>query len=210
MANVPPMAKQRKQPQTVSIETSKLVLTTTASEVDPADVQKIEKREPIQNYPTRFVAGNRVAFRSGPSTGDTIIYRFDNGRQVLLSEESGEWSQIKDQLTQRDGWIASRFLANRPKLVDENPRKRKQRERRERSQYPRCPIPPPSSASFAESLAIYPSSCAYRPWGSTMWEKERLPQAGWICTNLPPAGRDQVDDRCVSSTIESTCTTGLL
>ncbi|WP_173514850.1 SH3 domain-containing protein, partial [Sinorhizobium psoraleae] len=53
-----------------------------------------------------------MAFRSGPSTGDGIIDRFDNGREVRLIEQSGDWSHVRDQLTQRDGWMASRFLGD--------------------------------------------------------------------------------------------------
>ncbi|WP_245364735.1 SH3 domain-containing protein [Agrobacterium tumefaciens] len=134
--------------------------TTTASEADPADGQKIEKREPVQNYPTRFVAGNRVAFRSGPSTGDTIIDRFDHGRQVLLIEESGEWSHIKDQLTQRDGWIASRFLAGRPKPRDEKPSDKGTKNTAREGPVPSVPDSMIIQRIIAESLASYPGSCA--------------------------------------------------
>lgn len=160
VANVPPMAEQRKQPQTVSTETSRLAPTRTASEADPADGQKIEKREPVQNYPTRFVAGNRVAFRSGPSTGSTIIDRFDNGRQVLLIEESGEWSHIKDQLTQGEGWIASRLLANRPKPGDEKPSKKEAKETAREKPVPSVPDSTIIQRIIAESPANYPGSCA--------------------------------------------------
>ena len=155
VANVSPSSEQRKQPETVSTETSKLAPTTAASEANPADGQKIEKREPVQNYPVRFLAGNRVAFRSGPSTRDTIIDRFDNGRQVLLMEESGEWSHIKDQLTQRDGWIASRFLAGRPKPRDKGTKNTAREE-------PVSSVPDSTIIQriIAESLASYPGSCA--------------------------------------------------
>lgn len=160
VANVSPTAEQRKQSQTVSIETSKLAPTTTASDANLADGQKIQKLEPAQNYPARFVAANRVAFRSGPSTGDAIIDRFDNGRQVLLIEESGEWSLIKDQLTQRDGWIASRFLGNRPKPGDEKPSKKEAKETAREKPVPSVPDSTIIQRIIAESLASYPGSCA--------------------------------------------------
>ena len=38
----------------------------------------------------RYVSGKRVGFRSGPSTTDPIIDRFDAGRKVFLMERAGE------------------------------------------------------------------------------------------------------------------------
>lgn len=160
VATVPPIAEQRKQPQTVSTETSKLAPTKAASEANPEDGQKIGKREPTQNYLARFVVGNRVAFRSGPSTGYSLIDRFDNGRQVHLIEQSGEWSHVKDQLTQRDGWIASRFLAEEQKPLDEKPSETTSKPQKQKISAPSVPDATIIQRIIAESLARYPSSCA--------------------------------------------------
>lgn len=160
VANVPPIAEQRKQPQSVSTETSKSAPATSVAEASPADGQEIERQEPVQSYPVRFVAGNRVAFRSGPSTGDGLIDRFDIGRQVQLIEQSGDWSHIKDQLTQRHGWIASRFLAERPKPRDEKPSKKEAKETAREKPVPSVPDSTIIQRIIAESLANYPSSCA--------------------------------------------------
>lgn len=48
----------------------------------------------------RYVSGKRVGFRSGPSTTNPIIDRFDAGRKVFLMERAGDWSRIRDDLTQ--------------------------------------------------------------------------------------------------------------
>lgn len=157
VANVPPIAERRKQLQLVSTDTFESAPRPSMAEATPAAEQKIERQEPVQSYPARFVTGSRVAFRSRPSTGDAIIDRFDNGRQVLLIEESGDWSHIKDQLTQRDGWIASRFLAERPKPRDEKPSKK---ETAREKPVPSVPDSTIIQRIIAESLANYPSSCA--------------------------------------------------
>lgn len=94
-ANSPPISEQRKQPPSVSTETSTSAPQAAVSEATTADGEKTERQTAGQDYPPRFVTGNRVAFRSGPSTGDSIIDRFDYGRPVLLIEESADWSHIK-------------------------------------------------------------------------------------------------------------------
>lgn len=160
VANVPNIAEQRKRQQSVSAETAKSTTETTVSETNPADGQEIARQEPAHNYPARFVTGNRVAFRSGPSTGSGIINRFDNGQQVHLIEESGEWSHVRDQLTQRDGWIASRFLAVRPKSRDETPSKKEVKETAQEKPVPSVPDSTIIQRIIAESLASYPGSCA--------------------------------------------------
>lgn len=112
--------------------------TITPQETTPAD------------YPARFLTGNRVAFREGPSTSEAIIDRFDKGRRVLLVGEQGEWSQVRDELTQREGWLASRFLRDKPPQAE--------------AKQPKLPTGLPEATIIqriiAESVASYPSSCA--------------------------------------------------
>lgn len=74
--------------------------TTTQTETDAASAEAM------------YVTGNGVAFRAGPSTEQAIIDRFDKGREVLRMDRSADWSEVRDQLTQRTGWIATRFLSN--------------------------------------------------------------------------------------------------
>lgn len=160
VANVPSVSEQRKQHQSASRETSKSAPETALSEADPADARDIEPEEPVEGYPARFVTGNRVAFRAGPSTDDDIIDRFDNGRQVHLIEQSGDWSHVRDQLTQRDGWVASRFLAERQKPRDEKPSKKTSKAKEREISVPTIPDSTIIQRIIAESLASYPSSCA--------------------------------------------------
>jgi hypothetical protein len=160
VANSPPIAEQRKQPNSVTTETPKPSPSTALSESNPAAGEETEHQTPGEGYPPRFVTGNRVAFRSGPSTGDGTIDRFDNGRPVLLIEASGQWSHVRDKLTQRDGWIASRFLAANPKARDEKPSKKEPKETAREKPVPSVPDSTIIQRIIAESLASYPSSCA--------------------------------------------------
>jgi uncharacterized protein YgiM (DUF1202 family) len=81
--------------------------------------------------PTRYVSGKRVGFRSGPSTTDPIIDRFDAGRKVFLIEQAGDWSRIRDDLTQHEGWIATRFLSETE--TGRRPHRQKRRKSRRKS-----------------------------------------------------------------------------
>lgn len=105
---------------------------------------------------TRFISGNRVALREAPNTNGGIRDRLDAGKKVSLLGQEGQWSRIRDSLTQKEGWVASRFLS------DKQPRK-------ERAAKPAETIvksPPVISPSIiiqriiAESVASYPGSCA--------------------------------------------------
>lgn len=60
----------------------------------------------------KWIRGNRIAFRDGPGTEFRIADRFNSGRAVALLEDAGVWSRVRDLLTQREGWIASRFLTD--------------------------------------------------------------------------------------------------
>lgn len=154
------VSEQLKRPQSVSTKTSKSAAETALSEADRVDVQNLERREQAESLPVRFISGNRVAFRKGPSTGDDIIDRLDSGRQVLLIKQSGEWSHVRDQLTQRDGWMASRFLAERQKPRDEKPSEKASKPQEREKSVPTIPDSAIIQRIIAESLASYPSSCA--------------------------------------------------
>lgn len=107
----------------------------------------------------RYVSGKRVAFRTGPSTQHPLIDRFDTGRRVFLVEGGDDWARVRDQLTQRDGWIAARFLSTEEKKRDAV------EGLNENSGIPDEPVPAISDAVIiqriiAASLASYPGSCA--------------------------------------------------
>lgn len=107
----------------------------------------------------RAVSGNRVAFRQGPSTTYRIIDRFDRGRRVQQLENQGEWSQVRDQITQREGWMASRFLSERLDVTSDTRAKSPPKPK----QVPRS-LPVVSTSAIiqriiAESIAAYPGSC---------------------------------------------------
>ncbi|MBP2540261.1 MULTISPECIES: SH3 domain-containing protein [Agrobacterium] len=105
---------------------------------------------------TKFVNGNGVALRGAPNQKSQIIDRLDRGRRVDLLQSEAEWSRIKDVLTQKEGWVATRFLQ------DEHPK-------REQIAKPSAPSskPQPTISStiiiqriIAESVAGYPGTCA--------------------------------------------------
>jgi len=57
-----------------------------------------------------YVSGNRVAFRTGPNLGQSVIDRFDKGRTVRQTEQKGDWVHARDVDTGRMGWISGRYL----------------------------------------------------------------------------------------------------
>lgn len=123
----------------------------------PAPVQTVPVAEPpaVRMY----VAGNGVGFRSGPGTAYAIIDRFDRGREVNVLGSADEWSQVRDQLSQREGWMATRFLSSTKPAADEaKPSKPKPTE-------VTPPSPPAVSNAvivqriIAQSIASYPGSC---------------------------------------------------
>lgn len=105
---------------------------------------------------TKFVSGNGVALRNAANPKSQIIDRLDRGRKVELLQSDLQWSRIKDVLTQKVGWVATRFLQ------DDKP---KQEEISKPSE-PKSKPPPTLSPAIiiqriiAESLANYPGTCA--------------------------------------------------
>ncbi len=105
---------------------------------------------------TKFVSRNGVALRGAPNPKSQIIDRMDRGRKVELLQSDLQWSRIKDILTQKEGWVATRFLQ------DDNPK----REEISKPSEPKSKPPPTLSPTIiiqriiAESLANYPGTCA--------------------------------------------------
>ncbi|MCP2137480.1 SH3 domain-containing protein [Rhizobium oryzihabitans] len=105
---------------------------------------------------TKFVNGNGVALRDAPNPKSQIIDRLDRGRKVDLLQSEAQWSRVKDVLTQKEGWVATRFLQ------DDNPK----REEISKPSEPKSKPPPTLSPTIiiqriiAESLANYPGTCA--------------------------------------------------
>ncbi|WP_113260184.1 SH3 domain-containing protein [Agrobacterium cavarae] len=116
--------------------------------VPPA--QNTERAEP------KFVRGNSVALRQAPNAKANILDRLNMGKRVMVLAHEGQWSRVKDDLTQRVGWVASRFLSD-----DEPVAKREAPEVKETVE-----VKPKISPSIiiqriiAESIAGYPGTCA--------------------------------------------------
>lgn len=110
--------------------------------------------------PIRYVSGKRVGFRSGPSTTDPIIDRFDAGRKVFLMEQAGDWSRIRDDLTQHEGWVATRFLSETETKTKAAPAKKEKKPEEIEVAVPVVPDTVLVQRIIAESLDSYPSSCA--------------------------------------------------
>ena len=110
--------------------------------------------------PIRYVSGRRVGFRSGPSTTDPIIDRFDSGRKVFLMEQAGDWSRIRDDLTQHEGWIATRFLSETEVKAKTAPARKEKKPEEIEVAVPVVPDTVLIQRIIAESLDSYPSSCA--------------------------------------------------
>lgn len=63
---------------------------------------------------TRYISGKRVALRSSPNKDGKVLDRFNNNQKVELLEAGAEWSKVRDTLTRREGYIASRLLRIEP------------------------------------------------------------------------------------------------
>ncbi len=118
---------------------------------------------------TRFVKGRKVALRSGPGKTFGILDRYDSGRELVVTETDGDWSKVRDGLTRRVGWVSTALLSDeRPSTPQ--PDQREQRASKEADTRadadPVTPTMPQISDStviqriIAESISIYPGSCA--------------------------------------------------
>ena len=129
-----------------------------SSRIEIPSGEGLELRVP--DAPVRYVSGKRVGFRSGPSTDHPIIDRFDAGRRVMLIEAAGDWSKIRDDLTQHEGWIATRFLSEAEIRAKAAPQKTEKKPKEIEIAIPIVPDSVVIQRIIAESLASYPSSCA--------------------------------------------------
>ncbi|TBG89376.1 SH3 domain-containing protein [Rhizobium leguminosarum bv. viciae] len=118
---------------------------------------------------TRFVKGRKVALRNGPGKTFGILDRYDSGRELVVTETDGDWSKVRDGLTRREGWISTALLSDeRPSTPQ--PDQREQRASKgadtQTGADPVTPTMPQISDSIviqriiAESISIYPGSCA--------------------------------------------------
>ncbi|WP_322886912.1 SH3 domain-containing protein [Sinorhizobium medicae] len=143
------------EPEEVSAEPTR-ELSSAKVEMPSGDVLELRPAD----APIRYVSGKRVGFRSGPSTTDPIIDRFDAGRKVLLMERAGDWSRIRDDLTQHEGWIATRFLSEIETRTKAAPAKKEKKPEEIEVAVPVIPDSVLIQRIIAESLDAYPSSCA--------------------------------------------------
>ena len=153
---VPEVQPVAPSPEPVVRNSSRVVV---APKPPPKEIS--QPLQPSPAYQVRFVRGSRVAFRAGPSTDYPIIDRFDAGREVVVLEQTSDWSHVRDKLTQRDGWMASRFLKDEPADRQED-RPRPQPQKPRKVAPPSVPVQSDSiviQRIIAESLAAYPGSC---------------------------------------------------
>jgi hypothetical protein len=112
------------------------------------------------NLAARFIQGSGVALREVPSGQGKIIDRFDKGRKVGLVEPGETWSHVRDELTQKEGWIATRFLADAVRHPDES---RKDTASPQKLPEPKIPVIPDTAIIqriIAFSIGNYSGSCA--------------------------------------------------
>ncbi|WP_457588789.1 SH3 domain-containing protein [Ensifer canadensis] len=137
---------------------------TQVSAVAPQQGQTPEPAESVDTetaIATVFVRGKRVALREGPGKEFAILDRYDAGRPVGLLSVDGEWSLIKDNLTRREGWIASHLLSS------DKPRSERKRDtpasaepsREEPIKVPRISDAVIVQRIIAESISGYSGSC---------------------------------------------------
>ncbi len=105
-----------------------------------------------------FIRGKAVALRSGPGKTFSILDRYDAGREIDVFDTDGDWAQVRDRLTQREGWVFASLLSETP---PEPPRKDPEPQTKQTA--PK--IAPELSESLivqrliAASIANYPGSC---------------------------------------------------
>jgi len=132
-----------------------------AAALPPAGAQEQKESPPVPaSYTAKFVGGSGVAFRAGPATTYPIIDRFDKGRRVLLLAADADWSHVRDTLTQREGWMASRFLSDqKPEIQEEQANQHQRDKKTEPAKPPELPESVIVQRIIAESVAGYPGSC---------------------------------------------------
>lgn len=146
----------------ISSQSAPASLPQSKTEITPAPSSSTSTRQPepaSRSTPeprVKFVRGNGVALRQSPAQKGSILDRFDSGKQVTVLDEEGQWSRVRDNLTQREGWIASRFLSEDEPTVEQKKPKIEDT----------ATVAPKISPSIiiqrliAESIANYPGTCA--------------------------------------------------
>jgi len=140
--------------QTTEVVSADKAISETTAEVPKQTVQTTAEAP-------RWIRGSKVALRAGPGKEHAIIDRFNNGRRVDLLLIDGEWSKVHDGLTRREGWIASRFLADREPAKRKPAAKKEEPAKREPAVVAKPQI---SDATIAEqiiaaSIANYSGNC---------------------------------------------------
>jgi len=115
---------------------------------------------------TRYVRGRKVALRDGPGKQFGVLDRYDNGREVAVFETTSVWTKVRDKLTAREGWISTSLLSeikpedDDPALSgDDKPSKPSGGEQTKPS-VPQIPETTVIQRIIAQSLSMYPGSCA--------------------------------------------------
>lgn len=143
------------QPAPANLLRDQIKTTSTPSSsasIEQPDHETSTKPEPQ----TKFVGGSSVALRQSPTQKGSILDRLDAGRRVTVLGSEGQWSRVKDNLTQREGWIASRLLTSKEVTVKQKKPKAEET----------AVVAPKISPSIiiqriiAESIAGYPGTCA--------------------------------------------------
>jgi hypothetical protein len=156
-----PLSKQVLEKQTPKPATQKSLSPSLEEPVVDADLNNEESSTDADTGQTAFVTGTRVAFRAEPSKDGGIIDRFDRGRRVSLLRRDGDWSKVRDGLTQREGWLAARFLsADKPTARAESKKQIPSESQAKAREVETIPDSTIVQRIIAESIASYPSSCA--------------------------------------------------
>ncbi len=119
--------------------------------------------QPEPKPATRYVIGRKVALRGGAGKTYGILDRYDSGREITVLETSGDWSHVRDNLTQRDGWISASLLGDRQPLPPQAEQKPKAAPEKKREVPPAPPMVSDGlviQRLIAQSIALYPGTCA--------------------------------------------------
>lgn len=147
----------------IQTPSSRTTLSNSSDPPQPRPTQAPQKPRSTtaENIETRYVSGHRVALRSSPSKNGAILDRLDLGRKVTLLGQENGWSHVRDDLTQRDGWLSSRLLNNEPPKEKREPDKPKPSEPKK--------VDPPNLPTLtdatiiariiSESISGYPGNC---------------------------------------------------
>ncbi|WP_244642768.1 SH3 domain-containing protein [Phyllobacterium sp. 628] len=111
--DVQPTASSLTQPSSLTSPVTNTPSSTPAPEIPTAPNGADTVRSKIKTAlgKTVFVRGKAAALRAGPGKSFAIIDRYDNGREVTLLDTQADWSQIRDNLTQKVGWISAKLLS---------------------------------------------------------------------------------------------------